>query len=264
MPFRMDERAAMRDYALELADAADAISLPAFLDGPDFRTKADGTPVTSTDTAIEELIRGRIRRRFPTHGVLGEEYGEDAGSDGTRWIVDPIDGTANFVRRIHVWATLIGVERDGELLAGVVSAPALGQRWSAICGGGATTTLHGRTSPARVSAVSRLEEAHLIHAGLSPFEAEGRGAGIREALRRSWRDRGLGDFWGYMLVAQGSADAMVETGVSAWDLAGPALIVSEAGGRFTDLDGAPGYSGPTALATNGQLHAELVALLAPR
>ncbi|MGH7419080.1 MAG: inositol monophosphatase family protein, partial [Candidatus Rokuibacteriota bacterium] len=165
---------------------------------------------------------------------------------------------------IHVWATLIGVEQDGELVAGVVSAPALGQRWSAIRGGGATTTLGGRTWPVRVSAVPRLEEAHLIHAGLSPFDDEGRGEGIREALRRSWRDRGLGDFWGYMLVAQGSADVMVETGVSVWDLAGPALIVTEAGGRFSDMDGTPGYAGPTALATNGLLHAELVALLARR
>jgi histidinol-phosphatase len=260
----MDDPATLRDFGMELADAADAISLPAFLAGPEVRTKDDGTPVTSADTSIEELIRDRIRHRFPSHGVLGEEFGDDSAGDGTRWIVDPIDGTANFVRRIHVWATLIGVEREGQLVAGVVSAPALGQRWSAIRGGGATTTLHGHTWPARVSDVRRLEQAHLIHAGLSPFDAEGRGDGIREALRRSWRDRGLGDFWGYMLVAQGSADAMVETGVSAWDLASPALIVAEAGGRFTDLDGAPSHAGPTALATNGHLHAELVRLLARR
>jgi histidinol-phosphatase len=260
----MDDLEALRAFGLELADAADAISLPAFLAGPEVSTKADGTPVTAADTAIEELIRDRVRRRFPTHGVLGEEFGDDSGGDGTRWIVDPVDGTANFARHIHVWATLIGVERDGELVASVVSAPALGQRWSATRGGGATTTLGGRTWPVRVSAVPRLEEAHLIHAGLSPFDDEGRGEGIREALRRSWRDRGLGDFWGYMLVAQGSADVMVETGVSVWDLAGPALIVTEAGGQFSDLDGTPGYAGPTALATNGLLHAEMVALLARR
>ena len=260
----MDDLEALHAFGLELADAADAISLPAFLAGPEVSTKADGTPVTPADTAIEELIRDRVGRRFPTHGVLGEEFGDDSGAGGTRWIVDPIDGTANFARHIHVWATLIGVERDGALVAGVVSAPALGQRWSATRGGGATTTLGGRSWPVRVSAVPRLEEAHLIHAGLSPFDDEGRGEGIREALRRSWRDRGLGDFWGYMLVAQGSADVMVETGVSVWDLAGPAMIVTEAGGQFSDLDGTPGYAGPTALATNGLLHAELVALLAPR
>jgi histidinol-phosphatase len=260
----MDDLQALRAFGLELADAADAISLPAFLAGPEVSTKADGTPVTAADTAIEELIRDRVRSRFPSHGVLGEEYGDDPGQDGMRWIVDPIDATANYVRRIHAWATLIAVERDGELLSAVVSAPALRERWSATRGGGAWVRTDGREREIHVSAVARLGEAQLVYAGMRGLERDGRGAGVRAAIGQSKRDRGFGDFWGHMLVAQGSAEAMFESGVSVWDLAAPALIVAEAGGSFSDLDGTPGYAGPTALTTNGHLHAELVALLARR
>ena len=262
----------LRAFAMDLADAADAITLPAFQSGAAATAKADGTPVTEADTAVEALIRTRIGQRYPTHAMLGEEFGEQpgpGGADGTRWVVDPIDGTVNFARGIQVWATLIAVEREGELLASVVSAPALGQRWSAFRGGGATTS---STSPAGsgtersigVSSVSRLEDAHVVHAGLGALWEDGRGEGAATVLRRSERDRGIGDFWGYMLVAQGSADAMFEVGVKPWDLAAPALVVVEAGGRFTDLDGADNRAGPSALATNGSLHAELLEVLARR
>lgn len=252
-------------FALHLADAADAIALPAFLAGAEATAKPDGTPVTEADTAVEALIRTRIGQRYPTHAMLGEEFGEQpgpGGADGTRWVVDPIDGTVNFARGIQVWATLIAVEREGELLASVVSAPALGQRWSAMRGGGATTSRGGEQRSIGVSSVSRLEDAHLVHAGLGAFWEDGRGEGAATALRRSARDRGIGDFWGYMLVAQGSADAMFELGVKPWDLGAPALVVVEAGGRFTDLDGTDNRAGPSALATNGALHAELLEVLA--
>ena len=261
----MADAEALRAFASDLADAADAITMPAFLAGVESTAKADGTPVTEADTAVEALIRSRIGERFPTHSMLGEEFGEQPGprgADGTRWVMDPIDGTVNFARGIQVWATLIAVERDGELLAAVVSAPALGQRWSAAQGRGASTVRGGTERPMHVSNVDRLGDAHLVHAGLANLEADGRGAGVATALRRSARDRGIGDFWGYMLVAQGSADAMFEVGVKPWDLAAPALIVAEAGGRFTDLEGSPVRTGPSALATNGRLHEELVAILA--
>ena len=140
----------LRAFALDLAEAADAITLPAFLAGAEATAKADGTPVTEADTAVETMIRTRIGQRYPTHAMLGEEFGEQpgpGGADGTRWVVDPIDGTVNFARGIQVWATLIAVERDGDLLASVVSAPALGQRWSASRGGGATTVRGGSERP---------------------------------------------------------------------------------------------------------------------
>jgi len=255
----------LRDFALELADEADALSLPQFLDGPAVEWKADGSPVTAVDRGIEELVRRRVAEAFPTHAVRGEEFGDSPGSAGSgsgwRWIVDPIDGTANFTRGIAVWATLLAVESGGVLQAAVVSAPALGQRWHAVRGGGAATIRMGRQQPIRVSGVSQLGDAQLVFAGLAPLERDGRGAGVRAVIGQAWRDRGFGDFWGYMLVAAGAAEAMFEVGVRDWDLAAPALVVEEAGGRFTDLDGVAGWAGPSALATNGLLHDELVQLL---
>ena len=258
----MTEPAELLEFALQLADEADAITLPAFLDGAQAQSKADGTPVTDADTAVERAIRQRIGAAFPGHGILGEELGSEPMRDGTRWIVDPIDGTVNFARRIAVWATLIAAEQDGELVAAVVSSPALAQRWSAARGVGATTVDHGRERPIHVSGVHRLAEAHVVHAGVGAMQRDGIGPGLWRILEESKRDRGFGDALGYMLVAQGSADVMVETLVKPWDLAAPAMIVTEAGGRFTDVSGNPGIAGPTALATNGHLHEELVRLLA--
>jgi histidinol-phosphatase len=249
-------------FTLQLADEADAITLPAFLDGVEAHAKADGTPVTVADTAVEQAIRERIGAAFPDHGILGEEMGAEPGGGEARWIIDPIDGTVNFTRRIAVWATLIAVEQGGDLVAAAVSSPALSQRWSAARGLGATTVHFGRERPIRVSDVRRLAEAQVVHAGVGAMQREGMGPGLWQALHRSKRDRGFGDALGYMLVAQGSADVMVETKVKPWDLAAPAMIVTEAGGRFTDVAGSPGYAGPTALATNGHLHQELVRVLA--
>jgi histidinol-phosphatase len=252
-------------FALELADAADAVSLPAFLDAIPARDKADGTPVTDADTAVETLIRERIADAWPEHAILGEEFGAagDQGTSGSgparvRWIVDPIDGTANFVRRTAVWATLIAAEVDGELAVAVVSAPAMSQRWWASRGGGAWTAHFRRERAIRVSTVGRLADAQVVHAGVAAMEREGIGPGFRAVLAGAKRDRGFGDALGYMLVAQGSAEVMVETGVSVWDLAAPALVVTEAGGRFGRADGSAGYDGPTALATNGRVHDEVL------
>jgi histidinol-phosphatase len=248
-------------FAQAVADEADAISLPAYLDGREVRLKADGTPVTDADTAIETLVRDRIRESYPEHGVLGEELGTEAGPGTARWIVDPIDGTVNFTRGIPIWATLLAFEDAGELQVAVISCPALSQRWWAVRGGGTRALQHGRERVARVSSVERLADAHVVHGGVGAILREGTGPGVADVLRDASRDRGFGDALGYLLVAQGAADAMFETGVKAWDLAAPALIVREAGGRFTRIDGSEGHEGPTALATNGRLHDELVARL---
>jgi len=188
----MDDARELWAFARELAVAADEITLPAFLAGPTATAKADGTPVTEADTGAEALIRRGIEARYPHHGILGEELGEAApsGGDGTRWIIDPIDGTVNFARGIQVWATLIAVERDGELLAAVASAPALGQRWSAYRGGGATTSRGGPDLPIHVSVVTSLAESSLVHAGIGAMDHDGRATGVRAALDGAWRDRG--------------------------------------------------------------------------
>jgi histidinol-phosphatase len=256
-----DTPADLLAFAHRLADESDPIALGHFRGELTITAKHDRTLVTQADTGVEALLRDRIGTTFPTHGVLGEELGSQAGDGETRWIIDPIDGTHNFVRGIPIWATLLAVERAGALVAAVVSAPALGQRWFASVGGGAGTRIGGEEQPIHVSAVPALDQAQVVFSTLRSIEAAGRGAGLRRLVGGAWRDRGFGDFWGYMLVAQGSAEVMVEVGPTLWDLAAPALVVREAGGRMTDFGGAPSVAGPTALATNGLLHAEVLRLL---
>jgi histidinol-phosphatase len=241
-----------------LADETDPIALGHFAGELTITAKPDRTLVTQADTEVETRLRERIAQSYPSHGILGEEYGSEPGEADVRWILDPIDGTHNYVRGIPVWATLIAVERAGELLAAVVSAPALGLRWSAARGEGASTRVNGRERPIHVSSVGALSESQLVFSGLRTMEAAGYGAALRDAVSRAWRDRGFGDFWGYMLVAQGSAEAMFEYGPRVWDLAAPALIIEEAGGRMTDLAGTPSHGGPGALASNGLMHDELL------
>jgi histidinol-phosphatase len=248
-------------FAHRLADETDPIALGHFRGELTISAKHDRTLVTQADTGVEALLRDRIAAAFPTHGVLGEELGSEAGDGETRWIIDPIDGTHNFVRGIPIWATLLAVERAGALVAAVVSAPALGQRWFARAGGGAGTRVGGDERRIHVSAIARLDEAQVVFSTLRSMDAAGRGAGLRRLVGETWRDRGFGDFWGYMLVAQGAAEVMVEVGPTVWDLAAPALVVREAGGRMTDLLGHASHSGPQALATNGLLHAEVMRLL---
>ena len=245
-------------FAHGMADEADPIALGHFSGKLTITAKPDRTLVTQADTQVETLLRERIAEAFPSHGILGEEYGSEPGDGDSRWIIDQIDGTHNFVRGIPVWATLIAVERSGELLAAVVSAPALGLRWAAARGEGAATRVAGKERPIHVSAVAGLGEAQLVFSGLRTMEAAGYGAALRDAVSRAWRDRGFGDFWGYMLVAQGSAEAMIEYGPRVWDLAAPALIIKEAGGRTSDLAGTPSHLGPRALASNGLVHEELL------
>ena len=232
--------------ALELADLADSITLERFR-ASDLvvETKPDLTPVTEADRAVERAIRERLASDRPDDAIVGEEYGETATA-ARRWIVDPIDGTKNYVRGIPVWATLIALE--GEL--GLVSAPALGRRWWAARGSGAFAD--GREI--HVSRVASLADAQLVSTGFEDWEAHGDLAAFLELGRRCWRTRGFGDFWSYMLVAEGAFDIACEPVVELWDLAAPQLIVEEAGGRFTDLSGQPRPDGGSAIATNRLLH----------
>lgn len=246
-----------------LADAADATTMERFkaLDLK-VETKPDMTPVSEADKAAEELIRSSLQRARPRDAVLGEEFGSE-GSGPRRWIVDPIDGTKNYVRGVPVWATLIALMERGQggdrPVVGVVSAPAIGRRWWAAEGLGAYT---GRSlsSATRlgVSQVSRLEDASFAYSSLSGWEERGRLNGFLDLTRACWRTRGYGDFWPYMMVAEGSVDICAEPELSLWDMAANAVIVQEAGGRFTGLDGVPGVLSGDAAASNGLLHGELL------
>jgi histidinol-phosphatase len=246
-------------FAHELADLVDPVSLPAFeARAFDVEQKDDGTAVTEIDREVERTLRAAIRRRFPGHAVLGEEDGLDGPDDAPRWVLDPIDGTTNFVKGNPIWAALIGLQIDGEEVVGVASAPALGSRWSGYLGGGAFQD--GRE--VRVSRVDRLSEAEVAFGGLDYFQREGLTAVVEELIRRTRRQRGYGDFWQHCLVAAGSTDAALEAEVNLWDLAAVRAIVEAAGGRFTSLDGEPGAGHGSALASNGLLHDELLELLA--
>lgn len=243
-------------FAHDLLDRADALALRHFAAGVEADRKPDRTLVTVADTEIERLVRDTIADRFPGHGVLGEEYGEDGAGATITWIVDPIDATHNFVRGIGVFATLLACRVDGELAAGFVSAPAMGQRWWATASGGAWRRDAWGERRIGVSKVARLGDGQLLYG--DPAALEGRVVG---AARHAWRSRGFGDFWGHMLVASGSAEAMVEDGVKPWDMAAPYVVVTAAGGRMTDLEGCPSWNDPRIVASNGLVHDELLELL---
>ncbi len=247
-----------------IADMVDALTTSRFQAADlHVETKPDLTPVSDADKAAEELVRTQLRRTRPRDAVVGEEF-EPTGHGARQWVIDPIDGTKNFVRGVPVWATLIALLDAGTPVLGVVSAPAMGRRWWAATGTGAWT---GRSlSSARrlgVSAVSRLEDASLSYSSLGGWEERGRLEQFLELERRVWRSRAYGDFWSYMLVAEGAVDVATEPELALYDMAALVPVVVEAGGRFTSLDGVDGPFGGTALATNGLLHADALAALAP-
>ncbi len=249
----------LRDVALGLADLADRLSLRAFRGALDVRTKPDGSWVTSVDTEVERTLRAAIRDAYPDHAVLGEEDGRDGPDDAPTWIIDPIDGTTNFVKGNPIFATLIAVQVDGTELAGVVSAPALGTRWDGVHGGPARQD--GRTI--RVSDVDTLADAEVAFGGLSYFHDRGLGSAVGRLVRGTARQRGYGDFWQHCLVAAGSTEVALEADVNLWDLAAVKVVVESAGGRFTDLRGVATAGGGDALSSNGRLHDEVLGLLAP-
>jgi histidinol-phosphatase len=248
--------------ALAACDEADAIAMEHFRQDLHIETKPDRTFVTQADTAIERAIRARFQDTFPDDGVVGEEYGTQGGAHPVRWIIDPIDGTHNFMRGVPLFGTLLGLEDHGELTLGVLSAPALGQRWLAWKGGGAweARIVGGTWDPSsarrlRVSGVSRLGDSQLLYSSVPQLIDSGMVPGFTRLIREVWRDRGFGDFWGYALVAGGMAEGMLEIGCKSWDLAGPAVLVSEAGGTLSNLDGELDiYAEGLILATNGLLH----------
>ncbi len=247
------------DLALahELADLADAITMARFrAEDLVVETKPDLTPVSEADRAVEQAMRARLAEVRPEDRVLGEEYGEDDGTTAARrWIVDPIDGTKSYVRGMPVWATLLALEQDGELVLGLVSAPALNRRWWAARRAGAFLR-EGTNEPRRlrVSAIAQLADAQLCFAGLEDWVARVGVQAFTRLASECWRTRGFGDFWQYMLVAEGAAEIALDPVVSLWDLAAPLVVVQEAGGRFTDLAGVATAGGGSAVATNGLLH----------
>ncbi len=258
----MSEPTVADDLSLALAIAADAdlVSLPRFraLDLV-VETKPDATPVTDADRAVEQLIRERILASRPGDAVLGEEYGGEALRTGRQWIVDPIDGTKNFLRGVPVWGTMLALAVDGVPVVGVVSAPALRRRWWGAKGLGAWAkdTMPGvESTPARlsVSGVADLADASVSHGSLQMWDALGAADTLVSLARRVWRTRSYGDVWQYMLVAEGLVDVVVELDLQPHDVAAHIPILEEAGGRFTSFDGEPGPWGGSAVATNGRLH----------
>jgi histidinol-phosphatase len=251
-PAQLDQALAA---AVEAARAAGEVALKYYRTGFDVTIKADDTPVTQADRGAEQAIREVLGRAFPDVGVLGEEFGA-VGDQQRRWIIDPIDGTKNFIRRIPVWATLIGLEEHGEVTAGVIYNPVTGELLSARRGGGAFAGGERIT----VSPIAELGRATLLHAGLRLLREAGCWEGLVRLVDATERQRGFGDYLGYSFIAEGKAEIYLETDLKAWDLAPCKIIVEEAGGRFTDFAGTPTIHSGTAFATNGRLHEAALAL----
>ena len=247
-----------------IADQVDSLTMERFrAQDLHVETKPDLTPVTDADRSAEELIRAQLGRTRPRDAVHGEEL-EDTGHGPRRWVVDPIDGTKNFVRGVPVWATLLALMEGDDVVVGVVSAPALNRRWWAATGSGAWT---GRSlaaaKPVHVSAVDQLADASLSYSSLSGWEQQGRLPAFLDLTRKVWRTRAYGDFWSHVLVAEGAVDISAEAELALHDMAALVPIVTEAGGRFTSVRGVPGPHGGSALVTNGRLHDEVLELLDP-
>ena len=247
-----------------IADQVDGLTMARFTaDDLVIETKPDLTPVSDADRTAEEIIRNQLRRTRPRDSVLGEEFGV-TGHGARQWVVDPIDGTKNFVRGVPVWATLIALLDGRRPVLGLVSAPALGRRWWAASGTGAYTGRSlSRAKRLSVSRVSALEDASLSYASLSGWDDVGRGPAFLDLTSACWRTRAYGDFWSYMLVAEGAVDIAAEPDLQLYDMAALVPIVQEAGGRFTSLDGEDGPFGGNAVATNSLLHDEVLDALRP-
>ncbi len=252
--------------ALRLADAADAVAMSRF-DAPDLdvRTKEDDSHVTEADVATERAIRDLLARERPQDGVFGEEFGS-SGDAARQWIIDPIDGTANYLKGIPMWSTLIALAIDGVPRVGVTSQPALGRRWWAATGQGAwTNTPDGGRRRLAASTVASVADASVSFQSIAQWADADRTEALLRLSRSVWRDRGYGDAWPYMLLAEGRLEFVAEFDVKEYDIAALVPIVTEAGGRFTDIDGRDSLSSLSSLATNGILHDDFLALIhAPR
>lgn len=249
--------------ALRLADAADEVAMRRF-DAADLavQLKADASHVTEADLETERVVRDLLARERPDDGVFGEEFGV-SGDDARRWIVDPIDGTANYLKGIPMWTTLIALVVDGVPRVGVASQPAIGRRWWAASGLGGWTNVPGSAEPRAlaVSTVDTLGDASISFQSLRQWDEVGRAEQLLHLSRRVWRDRGYGDAWPYMLLAEGRLEFVAEFGVKEYDIAALVPIITEAGGRFTDIEGRDSLSSRSSLATNGVLHADFLSSL---
>ena len=249
------------ELALRLADAADAQSLPRF-DSADLEisTKADNSHVTDADLATERAIRSILEAERPEDGIFGEEYGAQ-GSTQRQWIIDPIDGTANFLRGVPLWGTMIALAIDGVPQVGVVSMPAFGRRWWASTGAGAWTATDDGPRRLQTSAVASLDDASVSFQSIAQWTDAGHRDALLALADRVWRDRAYGDVYAYMLLAEGRLDMVAEFDVKEYDIAAAVPIVREAGGRMTSFDGEETISARSTLATNGILHDAFLTLL---
>jgi len=245
------------ELAVTVAKEAGRLALQYFDADVAVEWKKDQSPVTVADRAAEDWLRKRLLGAFPNDGFLGEEFGDTPGTSGYRWIIDPIDGTRNFVRGIPLWATLIGLEYKEEQIVGVADLPALSQTYRALRGDGAFRN----DRRIHVSKVSDLSQAVMFYSSLSWFIKAGRQEAFLELVKRVQRQRGFGDFYGFLLVAQGSGELMMEHGVHVWDVAAIKPMVEEAGGQFTDWNGRATIHRPDVLASNGLLHQQTLDIL---
>ena len=241
---------------IRAAEAAGEVAMKYYRGGFEVTIKPDQTPVTQADREAEQAIKAILRRAYPDHGFLGEELGEE-GPKERRFIIDPIDGTKNFIRRVPIWAVLLGLEEAGEITAGVMFNPALGEMFWARRGDGAWSA----DERLRVSDCERLDEATVLHSDLHLMRESGFWDPLVRLVDACRRTRGFGDYYGYGLVAGGKAEIYVETDLKPWDAAPVKILVEEAGGRLTDFAGRPTIYGGSVLATNGRLHQQTLALL---
>lgn len=254
------------EFAHAVALLGGRIAMRHFRDDPKSEQKADGTWVTEADWAVEAQIRLRIARSWPDHNILGEEEGLTAAGGGEprpgapTWIVDPIDGTNNYMAGIPVWATLVGLQVDGRMVVGVANAPALSECYE----GGVDLGARMNGTPIAVDPVTELSKATVLYASYSSFVDAGLAEQFTALARNSSRTRGFGDFWGHMLVARGAAHAMIEPELRTWDFAPLEAILAEAGGRQTTIAGGPLEDKGSVITTCGSIHDEVLAILGPR
>lgn len=259
----VDNYSSELEAACEFAARGARVALSYYGRDPEAKIKRDGTWVTEADWAAEEEIRRSIASSFPQHNVLGEEHGLKAAGGGSpvegapTWIIDPIDGTTNFMAGIPIWATLVALQAEGMSVVGVVDARALGEVYDA--GVGLRARMNGEEI--RIDPATRIEDATVVYASAEDFHHHGLAVFFQELTRRCSRSRGFGDFWGHVLVARGSVHVMIEPELSVWDVAPLQPIVSEAGGRLTTLSGKPWTNSGSCLTTNGTLHDDILALV---
>ncbi len=248
--------------AAQLADAADKITTARFgaLDLA-VRRKPDRTPVTDADTAVEDAVRALLSEHRPADTVAGEERGGSVPDTGRAWVLDPIDGTKSFLRGVPVWATLIALVDGGEPVVGMISAPLLGRRWWASDGDGAWVRDHAGERRISVSAVAELSDAYLSTTDLGSWAEHHSRERYLALVDACWETRAFGDFWSHCLVAEGAIDLAAEPIVNPWDVAAAQVLVTEAGGVFSDIHGRPGFTGGSALSANSLLHSPALELL---